>query len=138
MDYEYEISLSVPMDVVFKAITTSAGIGSWWVKSNAFRQEGGDKLISLDFGNVKKLMKVQRENPSHLLEWLVVDCTLREWPGTRIVFNLSSDSDGSSVLKLTHVGLRPQLECFESCCLGWRYFMGSLKKYVETGAGPPY
>lgn len=138
MNYKYELQLSASPEDVFKALTTSKGIAGWWAKSNKLWEENGEEILSLDFGQVKKRMKVEETNPPSRLTWRVLECTLHEWPGTRISFNIAPTLDGSSLLKLEHEGLNPQLECFESCSLGWEYFMASLKLYVETGNGTPH
>lgn len=45
---------------------------------------------------------------------------------------------GTTDLWLEHVGLTPVLDCFEECNDIWnRLLPGSLKPYVETGAGSP-
>ena len=138
MNYKYEVQLSATPEAVFKALTTSEGIAAWWAKSNTVWEENVDEFLSVDFGQVKKLMRVQKANHLSGLTWHVLECTLREWPGTRITFNVTPTLSGGSLLKLEHIGLNPQLECFESCSSGWEYFMASLKQYVETGKGTPH
>ena len=138
MNYKYEVQLSATPEAVFKALTTSKGIAGWWAKSNRLWKENADEFLSVDFGQVKKLMRVEKTTPLSGLIWNVLECTLHEWPGTRITFNITPASDGGSLLKLEHIGLNPQLECFESCSSGWEYFMVSLKQYVETGEGTPH
>ena len=137
MNYRYEVHLSATPEAVYKALTTSNGIAGWWAKSNKVWQENADEFLSVDFGQVKKLMGVQKTEPLSELAWHVLECTLHEWPGTRITFNITLTSRGESLLKLEHIGLNPQLECYESCSSGWEYFIASLKQYLETGKGTP-
>lgn len=138
MNYKHEVQLSASPEAVFKALTTSEGIAGWWTKSNKLRSEKGEELLSLDFGKIKKLMKVHKMDSQLELIWYVLECTLHEWLGTQITFNIAPNSAGGTLLKLEHKGLNPQLDCYESCSSGWVYFMDSLKKYVETGKGTPY
>ena len=138
MNYKYEVQLSVAPEAVMQALTTSEGIAAWWAKSNTVWKENADEFLPVDFGQVKKLMRIQKATPLSGLTWHVLECTLHEWPGTRITFNVTPTSSGGSLLKLEHIGLNPQLECFESCSSGWEYFMASLKQYVETGKGTPH
>lgn len=137
MSYQYEVQLAATPEDVLAALTTSEGIAGWWAKSNSIRQENSNELLSVDFGRVKKLMRVRLTNPGLGLTWDVLECTLREWPGTRITFDLTSSSACGCFLKLEHIGLVPQLECYESCSTGWAHFMSSLKQFVETGKGTP-
>ena len=60
-----------------------------------------------------------------------------EWAGTTIVFELAP-ADGGSELRFRHVGLTPQLECFDMCHEGWTHYLASLVAYVDTGEGHPY
>jgi len=138
MDYLYEIQLSSESHAVMHAISTAEGISGWWSKANTMWKENGDEFLSVDFGRIKKLMKVQRPDPLSRMTWDVLECTLSEWPGTQITFNLSPTHGGGTLLRLEHKGLTPELECFQSCSTGWEYFMASLKQYVETGKGTPY
>lgn len=138
MSYECEVHVSATPEVVSEALRTSSGIAGWWAKSNRLWKENGEQFLSLDFGQVKKLMRVQETNSPSELTWHVLECTLHEWPGTQIIFNITPTSDGGSLIKLEHRGLTPKLECFESCSSGWEYFMASLKRYVQTGEGSPH
>ena len=137
MSYQNEVQLSATPEGVLAALTTSEGIAGWWAKSNLIRQENSNELLSVDFGRVKKLMRVQRTISSLGLTWDVLECSLREWPGTRITFEITPTSACSCLLKLEHIGLVPRLECYDSCSTGWMHFMASLKQYVETGKGTP-
>ena len=41
-------------------------------------------------------------------------------------------------VKLTHVGLVPEFECFDKCSLGWDYLMQkSLLELLNEGKGLP-
>ena len=65
-------------------------------------------------------------------------CTLTEWEGTTIVFELASAGPDRTELTFRHVGLRPSLDCYDSCSLGWDHYLRSLRSLVETGTGMPY
>lgn len=137
MSYQYEVQLSATPENVLAALTTSEGIAGWWAKSNSIREENSNGLLSVDFGRIKKLMRVQHTNSGLGLTWDVLECTLREWPDTKITFDVTPTSAGGCSLKLEHIGLDPTLECYESCSTGWAYFMASLKQFLETGKGNP-
>jgi len=81
--------------------------------------------------------------PSRRVAWHVLDASLSfatppdEWKGTNIVFDVTQRGDQTEV-RLTHLGLVPEVECFEQCSQGWRfYFNGSLRALIETGTGRP-
>ena len=138
MDYNCEVHLAARPNSVFEALTTSDGIASWWAKSNSVWIEPAGEFLSVDFGKIKKLFSVEKSNSCSSLSWHVLECTLREWPGTTISFQITPAPNDASILSLKHTGLNPQLECYDSCSMGWEYFMSSLKRYVETGSGSPH
>ena len=60
-----------------------------------------------------------------------------EWDGTKVVFEIAKKDDRTE-LKVTHVGLIPQFECFEACSGGWAFYIdGSLRELITTGKGRP-
>ncbi|MDP9116623.1 MAG: hypothetical protein M3O28_05075 [Actinomycetota bacterium] len=60
-----------------------------------------------------------------------------EWTGSEIVFDLVPAADGTE-LRFTHIGLVPDVECFDACTTGWHHYInGSLRRLITTGAGLP-
>lgn len=102
--------------------------------------------ITIHFGDTYKVMHIEALHPFTEVRWSVTDAQLiapgltrtNEWIGTTIVFQLTPQSGKVTQLQLEHVGLTPQIECYEICSQGWNQFLGSLKTYVETGKGSPY
>jgi len=43
-----------------------------------------------------------------------------------------------SLWVLTHIGLTPEIECYDLCKNGWQSFLYSLNKYLTTGIGAPF
>lgn len=81
--------------------------------------------------------------PGKKVVWHVVDAAITfleeksEWNDTNIVFELS-DKDGQTEVRFTHVGLAPDVECFEVCSSAWSGLIGtSLRRLIETGKGDP-
>ena len=71
--------------------------------------------------------------------WRVTEATLsfvedkNEWAGTTITFDISRKGD-STLVTFTHVGLRPAVECYDTCSDAWTSLIqGSLKQLIETG-----
>ena len=91
------------------------------------------------------VMTVIEAFPNRSLAWKVSEAnhdveglTKRdEWKGTTIKWQIAENEIGSKVT-LTHQGLVPGLQCYEMCEAGWDYFLGSLKRFLETGQGYPY
>ncbi len=87
--------------------------------------------------------KITESIPGKKIAWHVTDCYLHwlndktEWNGTTVVFDISPWGDGAKVT-MTHMGLVPEVECFEACEAGWNeHFKGSLFKLLTEHAGVP-
>ena len=49
-----------------------------------------------------------------------------------------STKDNSTVMDFTHIGLLPEVECYDMCVKGWdQYIKGSLFKLITEGKGEP-
>jgi uncharacterized protein YndB with AHSA1/START domain len=125
---------------VFEAVTNVRG---WWSE----KLEGESAKLNDEFiyrykdlhWSHQKLVEVI---PNKKVVWLVTDSRLnfiedkKEWNGTTIIFEVSRNMDKTQ-LRFTHVGLVPELECFEACSGGWTYYINSLHQLITTGSGQP-
>lgn len=60
-----------------------------------------------------------------------------EWNGTTVQFEITTIGEQTQIT-ITHIGLIPELECFEACQAGWNeHFKGSLLKLITEHAGVP-
>lgn len=86
--------------------------------------------------------------PGKKVVWLVTESKInyvedkREWTGTKIIFEIAEKSNkpGSyrdrTQLRFTHLGLVPEMECFESCSNSWRQIIQQgLFSLITTGKG---
>ena len=81
--------------------------------------------------------------PGKRVAWLVVDSYLnfvddkKEWNGTEITFEISRKGDQTEV-RFSHLGLNPEVECFDSCSSAWGFYINtSLRNLIATGKGEP-
>ncbi len=109
-------------DEVYAAINNVRG---WW----AGEIEGNTAQLGEEFtyryADVhRSKQKIALLVPGKEVVWHVVDAQLNftqdksEWTGTNITFELAKKGAQTEV-RFTHVGLVPQLECFDACSNAW-------------------
>ena len=135
--YQTELLLSAPADNVFRSLSTLAGLQGWWTSTCDVGTKVGARS-TFRFGPVVKVMQIEQLQPNTEVRWQCTENTLHEWVGTHLLFRLESQSSSITLLTFEHIGLTPNLECYSHCSPGWDQFLGSLKRYVETGKGVPY
>jgi uncharacterized protein YndB with AHSA1/START domain len=81
--------------------------------------------------------------PNRRVVWEISDSHLSfvadsaEWDGTRVVFEITPTAVGTEV-RFTHVGLEPEVECYDSCSNAWSFYITtSLRDRIVTGSGAP-
>lgn len=123
-------------DAVFNALASAEAVSKWWVSATGDGAAGGE--ITFDFGEGPLVVRVdEATRPTHV-QWTPLVCApVEDWIGTTIRFEIAPSGDGGSVLHFRHIGLTPQLECFEMCHLGWTTYLASLVSYVDRGEGHP-
>ncbi len=81
--------------------------------------------------------------PGQKVVWHVTDAELafvkdvEEWKGTDIVFEIQKKGVKTEV-RFSHVGLVPELECFNDCSNAWEMLItGNLRRRIATGEPQP-
>ena len=126
---------------VFAAIVD---VPRWWTGD----VEGSTDTLGDEFtyhypGAHYSKQKVAELIPGKKVVWHVVDGYLSftedpaEWTGTDITFDITPTDSGTEVC-FTHVGLAPDVECFDSCSNAWGFYItGSLRNLIASGQGEP-
>lgn len=77
--------------------------------------------------------------PGRRVAWQVLEADLSflkdrtEWTGTTITFDIAR-TGGETEVTFTHIGLKPEVECYDICTDAWTALIqGSLKQLIETG-----
>ena len=140
-NYHAAITVSQPPNDAFTAITS---VSKCWTEKLEGSSEKLNDIFTVDFGDknfvTHKLIEVI---PGKKLVWLVTDCYLSwfndktEWKNTKMRFDISS-SGNQTKIDFTHIGLVPEIECFDICKKGWdQYVKDSLFKLITEGKGQP-
>jgi hypothetical protein len=139
-NYHAEIQVTAPPSEAFEKVNR---VKDWWAKNYSGSSERLHDVFTVRFGETFVTFKLIELVASKKIVWLVTDCYLHwlknktEWNNTRIVFEIA-EQNGSTKIDMTHVGLTPEVECYEDCKKGWdEHILGSLYKLVAEGKGLP-
>jgi hypothetical protein len=112
----------------------------WW----AGEIEGETDRLGAEFTYRYKDMHVSTQKvtefiPGKKVVWHVEKANISflqnktEWEGTDIVFEISEEN-GKTNVKFTHVGLLPEVECYDVCTSGWTSLITvNLKNLIDSG-----
>src|SRR5882672_1082541 len=128
-NYTVTIEVAKSAQDVFNAINA---ISKWWTENAEGRSENLNDVFKVHFGPesfvTHQLIEVV---PNKKVVWLVTDCLLpwlkdkTEWTNTKMSFEISA-KDNSTEISFTHIGLVPEVECYDMCLKGWdQYVKGS-------------
>lgn len=139
-DYTASILVKATANEAFKSINH---VAAWWTENLEGSSEKLNDVFTIHFGDTFVTMKIVESVPDKKVVWTVTDCYIpwladkKEWKNTQIVFEISAEGD-STRIQFTHVGLEPQVECYDNCVKGWdQYIKGSLAKLIDEGQGLP-
>lgn len=143
-NYTATVTINTTASQLFNALTQEMPL--WWTEMFEGNATEVGSSFTVRFGeNVFKTMRVEELVSNVKVVWHVEDSLInipelnnqKEWIGTTIVWEMEEKGDDVA-LKLTHVGLGPEIECYEICSSGWQQFISSLKAYLETSVGTPF
>jgi hypothetical protein len=142
-DYRTEISANVTPQ---KAADKISRPQEWWAKNFEGESKRVNDVFTVRFasGDMYKI-RIAEMDPSKRIVWQVIDSfqgwvkNATEWKGTQIVWEIKQkEKNGGVSIDMTHVGLVPEIECFNRCKMGWDYLTHeSLSKYLTEGKGLP-
>jgi hypothetical protein len=127
----------------FAAINNVRG---WWTGSpgvDGNTAKLGDEFTYRYEPHHYSKQKITEFVPGEKVVWLVLEATLNfvkdktEWTGTKIIFEIAKKGKKTEV-RFTHVGLAPEIECFDACSNAWAsYVNGSLRSLISSAKGTP-
>ena len=144
MNYTASITSAASTEETYKAITEN--MSDWWTSMSAKFVKVGDQAKT-DFGVESYwVFEAKTLSPNVLIELKCVDSHMigdfvddpQEWCTTTLRFDIEKEDTGDSKVTLTHVGLTPEMQCWEVCKKGRdHYILGSLKDYLDGKGGKP-
>lgn len=140
-DFTTSFTVGQTPQQAFEAITNVRG---WWSEDISGGTARVGDIFDYRFKDIHRTkVKIVEAVPGRRVVWHVLDNFFSftedrtEWKDTRVVFDIAPQASGAEV-RMTHVGLVPDYECYDACSSGWTtYVAGSLKSLIETGRGQP-
>ena len=147
-DILHKIRIESPIEKVYSALTTTAGLSGWWTKWTTFEKGNGEPGSVLRFGfaddkmatkfevvNIDKNKKVEWKSLDEPGEW--------SWKGTKITFEIKEevvefyDNKKMTVLNFSHTGFEKTDDFYRENNSRWGFSLLSLKDFMEKGKGSP-
>jgi uncharacterized protein YndB with AHSA1/START domain len=126
-----------------EALKKISQVNLWWAKDFSGGAEKLNDQFTVRFGKTFVDFQISELVPGKKIVWKVLDCYLewindkKEWIGTEVVFELSSENKKTTI-DFTHVGLVPGIECYKDCEAGWtKHLNKGLADFIDTGKGQP-
>ena len=139
-DYNATIKVNTSAEEAFQKINK---VSQWWTKGFSGKASKLGDRFTVRFGETFVDFEIAELDHNRKIVWEVTDCYLAwikdkaEWKGTRVVWELAPNS-GTTEVRMTHVGLVPDVECYANCKPGWDFYVSkSLLKLLAEGAGLP-
>ncbi len=139
-DFTATITAAITPAEAYKGITE---VSAWWSENLDGSSENLGDTFTVHFGETFVDFKITEAVANKKMVWLVTDCYLhwladkKEWSDTQIVFEIVPVGNATQI-NFTHVGLVPEVECYDGCVKGWtEYFKDSLFKLLTEGKGNP-
>lgn len=139
-DYSSMIVANITAEEAFDRISR---VSEWWTKNVTGASAENVDRFTVRFGETFVDFQVAEIIPHEKIVWQVLDCNLHwiqdktEWKDTKIVWELSHEN-GTTTVTMTHLGLAPGIECYESCRTGWNFYVTeSLQRLLVENKGMP-
>lgn len=140
-NYHITIMVNAPAKDAMKKISQ---VNFWWKKDFSGSTENLNDKFTVPFQENSFVDFIISEfMPNKKVVWKVTDCYLpwfqdkKEWKNTEVVFELSEEN-GKTKIDFTHVGLIPDVECYEVCEKGWNGHITDLAKLINEGKEIPH
>ncbi|SRR5579883_857722 len=131
-----EVTIEAAPQCVWDALTQQDEIVQWWADKARLKPEVGSLaefrfkppagVLQFEVAGLeqdKKVHWISRQGPP-------------PWVGTSVTWQLTPVHNGT-ILVFTHEGFAQADGRYEQIHSNWKYFLGSLKSYLETGQGTP-
>lgn len=138
-DFTYTFTSPQPVEAIFE---TLQDVRKWWFgvydeTITGSSSKVGDEFTFIAGGGVHNTTQKMIELiPNKKIAWQVTAANLsflkkpEEWQNTTFNFELTKEGSNTRVT-FTHVGLRPDIECYDACSGGWTQYLKRLEQKLK-------
>lgn len=126
-----------------EAIKNINHVWDWWATNFEGSAEKLNDIFTVRLEETFVIFKVIEISGNDKIVWQVTDCNLhwlkdkKEWKDTRIEWEISTKGNLTTI-HFTHIGLVPEIECYQDCRKGWTFYITkSLLQLITEGKGLP-
>lgn len=126
-----------------EAFESISQVPKWWVTNFEGNSQKVNDVFTVHFGETFVTFKIEEVVANKKIVWHVIDCNIdgmkdkKEWKGTKVVWEISTKNN-STEINMTHIGLVPEIECYNNCEKGWNFYVKeSLFKLLTRHMGLP-
>lgn len=126
-----------------ESIKKISQVNLWWKNDFTGSAEKLNDKFTVPFGEPSFVDFIVSDfEAGKKIAWKVTDCFLpwfkdkKEWNNTEVVFELSNEA-GKTKIDFTHIGLVPEIECYDACEKGWNGHLTTLAKLINEDKGLP-
>ncbi len=135
-DIEQELLIAASPAQLFTAVTTPAGLDSWWTLSSDGKPVA-ESEYTLGFGpGYDWRARVQDVELDHVFELLITEAD-DDWRGTQVRFEITA-SDDRCRLRFRHLGWNEASRHYRVSCHCWALYLRLLRRYLEFAEIVPY
>ena len=130
----HTVEIQAPPASVDEALTTEAGLSSWWTRGVSVE---GDRVSFTFEQGFNPVMRVEQREPGRLVAW-APESGAEPWMGSTIRFELGERDGKTGILFRHRYGQDLPDEVFGAFNFNWGYYLESLRQLCEEGAGKPF
>jgi len=133
----HTVRIHAPPERVYRALTTEEGVTGWW-STEARLYPGEGEIIEFTFvGDFHPHMKQTSLKEGKVVQWRCI-AGHSNWQDNTFTFTLRDVEAETSLRFVQEYAQELDDDTYGTYNFNWGYYLNSLKRLCETGAGTPY
>lgn len=131
------LPIGAPVERVYDAVTTPAGLDEWWtLRSNGDAREGAEYTLYFGPEYDWRAIVTRATAPAEFeLEFTRAD---DDWRGTRLGFHLQPRENGGTWVEFRHTGWPAVNDHYRISSHCWAMYLRVLRRFLEHGERVEY